>query len=210
MIDFDLPVIRSYNNNTLTIKKVVKGFFDSYIMYVNGVQYMEYTNTNESVYYTVSHCLLAKGDVITTGLGFGIREKMLLENPNVTSITTLEVSDDVIEYHKAHNKELMDKITVINCDANSFSGKCDTLLLDHYEHLGTTDADGLFKVIDHCVSNIDHKLLWFWPLELHATTIHEYEDLRRRYSTLPELTSLEFQVLRHIYHSKDDVFKQQN
>lgn len=48
----------------------------------------------------------AEGDVLVAGYGFGIVQKFLLENDNVTSVTTIEFLPEVIELCKEHLGEI--------------------------------------------------------------------------------------------------------
>jgi len=69
---------------------------------------------------------LAFGDVLIGGLGFGIIQKILLENPKVKSITTIEISQEVIDLIKKENPELFnEKHKVIRDDFYSFCQKTD-------------------------------------------------------------------------------------
>ena len=73
----------------------------------------------------------AKGDVILTGLGLLIIPKHLLKNKEVTSITVLENNQPLIDIMNELNPAIMQQINVICTDANTYKGKCDTLLIDH-------------------------------------------------------------------------------
>ena len=51
----------------------------------------------------------------------------------VSKVTVLEKNKEVIDYHKFINPKLFDDVEVIHFNAYDYKGKCDTLLLDHYE-----------------------------------------------------------------------------
>lgn len=175
----------------MTEKLEIKTVNGKYLLLIDDVQYMCFDPKTQKQYYElVNHNTFAYGHVITTGLGYGIRERMLLSNPNVKKITILEKHKTVINL----NRKLLenDKIEVIHCDANEYVGDCDVLLIDHY-------ADGQWSlnfnlwrsVAENVQNNIKSKLTWVWPIEYYLTRIQNpldlYEDLRNKLN-LPELT----------------------
>lgn len=134
-----------------------------YILKINGNQWMMYdTITHLQASQLFAHYYIASGDVIATGLGFGIRENWLLNNPNIRSLTILEKNEDVILYHKEINPILFKKAKIINCDAQSYIGKCDTLLLDHYEFESLYEIANDVKLM---CNNIKCDKMWFWHIE---------------------------------------------
>ena len=135
-----------------------------YRLYIKGNQWMMYDIDNHvQASQLFSHYYIASGDVITTGLGLCVREKWLLNNTNVKSLTILEKNKELIEYHKEVNPTIFDKATIINCDAKTYKGKCDTLLLDHYEFESMNEI--ITDVRNICDNNIECKKMWFWHLE---------------------------------------------
>lgn len=118
--------------------------------------------TNEQIYQLFSHYDLANGHCVCTGLGFALREAWLLTKPEVTKITVIEKNKNLIEYHKQHNAELMNKLEVIECDAYDYKGVCDTLLIDHHENLCEYDFCVSAKRV---MDNIQCNIMWFYPLE---------------------------------------------
>jgi hypothetical protein len=134
-----------------------------YILKINGNQWMMYdTISHLQASQLFAHYYLAFGDVIATGLGLGIRENWLLNNPNIKSLTILEKNEDIIKYHKEINPILFEKAKIINCDAKSYIGKCNTLLLDHYEFESMYDIVNDVKEI---CKNIECDKMWFWHIE---------------------------------------------
>ena len=66
----------------------------------------------------VDFCNEAHGDVLVTGLGLGVVIDILMLNPDVKSVTAIEISDEVIELTGGHYKDKYPgKITLINADA---------------------------------------------------------------------------------------------
>lgn len=131
---------------------------------INGRQWMLYnTNTYRQVAQLFSHYYIASGNVITTGLGFALRENWLLKNPKVKTITVIEKNQTLINYHKKTNPKLFEKIKIICADATEYKGECDTLLIDHYENDNMEYMINDVKNI--CENNIKCNKMWFWHLE---------------------------------------------
>jgi hypothetical protein len=149
-------------NNSIDEKFEIKYINNSYILYIDDKQWMMYNDNHMQGAQLFSHYYIAEGDVITTGLGFGIRENWLLKNPKVKSLTVLEKHKKVIDYHKIINPNLFKKANIINIDAKDYIGNCDTLLLDHYEFESNFEKLINIKEIS---KNINYKKLWFWNLE---------------------------------------------
>lgn len=132
---------------------------------VNGERWLIYDYlTHNSAYEIFSHYYLAKGHCICTGLGFGARENWILNKPGVTKLTVIERSKEVIEYHRHIKSPFLDHIELIHGDASEYVGKCDTLLLDHYE-FEYLDEYNFLRGIRKIMYNIECNTLWFWPLE---------------------------------------------
>jgi len=145
-----------------------------------------------SVMEVYSHYALAEGNVICTGLGFGLRENWLLSNNKVKKILCIENCKELIEYHHKHNPMLMEKIKIINEDVEKYVGECDTLLLDHYEEV---EDDFILDTVEKVAKNIKHKKLWFWRIEhMLRNRYITYLNLRKRFPTLPNLNETQ---LRH-------------
>ena len=66
------PVIKPYEKNGVV---VYKDKDSRWHLIVDGVQMMLYTVGHEQALHFYSHYKLALGDVICTGLGFGVREQ---------------------------------------------------------------------------------------------------------------------------------------
>ena len=62
-----------------------------YYLLIDDVQWMAYDeNTHLEAFEVYSHYCLAKGHVVVTGLGFGVRENWLLTKNEVTKLTIIE------------------------------------------------------------------------------------------------------------------------
>ena len=153
------PVIKPYDKNGVV---VYKDKDSRWHLIVDGVQMMLYTVGHEQALHFYSHYKLALGNVICTGLGFGVREQWLATKPEVNKITVLEKNKSVIDYHKDIGTQWSDKIEIINCNANEYKGNCDFLSIDHYEK---DDATSIIESIKNTEKNIVSYYMWFWLLE---------------------------------------------
>jgi hypothetical protein len=156
-----------------------------YFLYENGRQWMSYdSNSHTQALQLFSHYDIAKGHCICTGLGFGVRENWLLKKPGVSKITIIEKNKNIIEYNKIINPELMKNVEVINENASDYKGKCDTLLLDHYE---SQSPNYILNNVESCVKNIKSQIMWFWPLERYIfreknNNLEAYKNLAMRHN----------------------------
>ena len=196
MIKFNLPNIHEYNHENCQVIRFGDDKKWGYELYINGEQFMTYEFRNGPLYELFSHNYFAHGHVITTGLGFGFREMMLINNPKVKSVTTIEKSAEVIKFHEDLNPDLVSKINIINTDADTYEGSCDTLLVDHYELNYSLD------IIKNCLSNIKCKTLWWWGFEF-LYSYQQFLNLKKKYVQLPDVSELEYQMIKHVYSSRD-------
>jgi len=136
---------------------------DRFVLYVNGEQWMSYHNNEYVIKELYSSYDLAYGDVIISGLGFGILALWLCSKPSVTSVTVIELSEDVIKLFKTSNF-IPDKLNIINKDVTNYKTdkEYDVVLLDHYEK---QDFNWRLKDIEKISNNIKHKIIWAWSLE---------------------------------------------
>lgn len=134
-------------------------------LYGDGVQFMQLiTKTNREIKELYSSFDLAYGDVLITGLGFGILALWVANKPEVTSVTVIENSQDVIDLFLAHNK-LPEKVTIILSDADNYTTDkhYDCLLLDHFKD--RDERPFTYARIQNVAKNIPHNLFWFWSIE---------------------------------------------
>jgi len=107
---------------------------------------------------------LAYGDVLITGLGFGMLATWLAAKPQVASIKVIEFSQEVIDLFVRSNS-VSDKITIELGDAKSYitNNKFDCVFLDHFpDH----SEKPIYEEVLGISKNIpNHDLLWFWSLE---------------------------------------------
>lgn len=107
---------------------------------------------------------LAYGDVLITGLGFGMLATWLAAKPEVTSVTVLEYSQEVIDLFVASNS-LPQKVTIQLADAKTYTtkDKFDCIFLDHFPDHSSAPIYDEVLAISKNIPN--HNVLWFWSLE---------------------------------------------
>lgn len=164
-----------------------------FYLYINGEQWMAYDmNSHLEAYELFSHYTLAKGHVVVTGLGFGVRESWILTKSDVTKLTIIEKNKEVINYHKRNKSAFLKdpRVEIINMDASEYKGSCDVLLLDHYE---TSDYEIILADVKKIQDNVDCKTMWFWPFEkiiMHSRRWHTFNDSPYRLITKYEAYQL--------------------
>ena len=177
-LDYCPPNLKEYSSGGLEIlaekflpdygkKRTANDLYYNYRLLVNGHEWTSYnTKTHSQAYELYSHHYFAKGHCICTGLGLGVRESWILKKKEVTKVTVLEKNEEVIEYHKINNPDLYNNIEIINTDASEYKGKCDTLLLDHYEQESMNE---IFEDAVQVSKNIDCNEMWIWTLDDFVT-----------------------------------------
>lgn len=131
---------------------------------------------------------LAYGDVLVTGLGFGMLATWLAAKPEVTSIKVIEFHQEVIDLFTSTNT-VDEKITIELGDAKSYStnDKFDCVFLDHFpDH----SSEPIYDEVLTISKNIpNHDVLWFWSLE--KWYLENYYGLTSDifYTTPPDLSS---------------------
>jgi hypothetical protein len=163
----------SYNINTVpffTIKEKSSGPIDiidhgtHFALYNNGDVWMSYIKGGDTeIRQMYSSYDLAYGDVLISGLGFGILALWLCNKPEVKSVTVVEISEDVIKLFKESN-ECPKKLNIINDSMITYNTdkQYDVLLLDHYERQSFAWR---IKDINRICNRINHKDFWAWSLE---------------------------------------------
>jgi hypothetical protein len=128
---------------------------------------------------------LAYGNVLVTGLGFGILAKALSEKPEVDSVTVIEIEQDVIDAFLSHNT-LNSKVSIIKGDATTYTSdlKYDCLLPDHYE---SQSMSWRIKDMNAISDRVKHDVFWPWSIEEifldHTYPRHQYTASEQNKST---------------------------
>lgn len=169
---------------------VIKQDGSNFSLWKNDTKYMcENIDNMESLKQLEAQIDIAKGHVICTGLGFLLREEKLLEKKEVDCVVVIEKNKDVIDIQRKLNPEIMDKLFIINDDANLYEGKCDTLLLDHFEDEAYEE---IYDMVKQCCKNIQHKQMLYWDIFAVCRRYADYQELRKKLVNLPNFTPSQF------------------
>jgi hypothetical protein len=170
---FDKNTVPSFNIVPGTLGDVVisNPGEDAVMFYLhkNGKQLMGLnTRTNREVKELYSSYDLAYGDVLVSGLGFGILPLWLASKSEVTSVKVIEFSQEVIDLFLRSN-EVPSNLTIELGDISTYvsSDKYDCILLDHFQdHLPESEYHLNLKSIKDVSCNVpNHDVIWGWSLE---------------------------------------------
>jgi hypothetical protein len=144
----------------------------------DGKEWMTY-NADSQISYDQMYSSydIAYGNVLISGLGFGLLAYWLADKPKVKSVTVIELSKDVIDIFKINNPVISNKIKIVNDDIRSYATNIeyDCLLLDHYE---TDSFDLRLKDMAEICERIKHRVFWAWSLEV-AYLYYQYPTIKR-------------------------------
>jgi len=129
------------------------------------VQLMGYNTKNLREYKELySSYDLAYGDVLLTGLGFGMLATWISSKPEVKSVTVLECSQGTID-HFLQNNNLPKNMEIKLANANEYKTNkhFDCILLDHVPEYTWKSNYDFYLNIARNIPN--HNIFWFWPLE---------------------------------------------
>jgi hypothetical protein len=138
---------------------------NSFLLYVDNEKWMNYTKLDDrNIKDLYAMYDQAYGNVLISGLGFGIALKWIESKPEVKEITVLEISQDVIDLFLESNI-LSSKVKIIESDACIYNTdtEYDCIFLDHYEIQG---IDFVLEDMRLFSERVKHKVFWAWPLEL--------------------------------------------
>lgn len=165
---FNIDTVPNINLKEMSYKDIDIVSFrgpNTYYLLNKGIMWMGLNkNTNKQIKEFYSQYDLAYGDVLLTGFGFGILASWLASKPEVTSVTVIEISQDIVDIF-LQNNTLNEKIKVIIADASQYKTDqhFDCLFLDHYE----LQYEGwLIKDMKQVSLNIpNHTVFWTWSTE---------------------------------------------
>lgn len=176
-----------------------------YELTVNGNRWFRYDYKYQTTVRELNSSYdIAYGHCVLSGLGLGILPALLLQKPEVKSITVYEISEDVIKLNKIIGFVDLNKITVINKPIEEAGNiKCDCLLLDHYELESEKYIVNNMKTI---TNNINYDKIWFWKAEyfilLNYLTSNlnlneSYKQWLVKYNEIPKLAILDTNKLKY-------------
>ena len=108
---------------------------NAYILYVDELKWMiAEKNSNRPMKEFFSSYDLASGNVLLSGLGFGILAQWIAKKAEVSSVTVIEQNQDVLDLFLKNNK-LDPKVKVYINDIKTYTDNqhYDWAILDHYE-----------------------------------------------------------------------------
>lgn len=107
--DLPLPIIKQ----SITGRAKIIEYKNMYRLYIGAKQWMalDMNNKNEINEFYSSYDL-SYGDVLLSGLGFGILAQWIASKPEVKSVTVVEFSQDVVDMFLKNNK-LHEKIKLV-------------------------------------------------------------------------------------------------
>lgn len=147
-----------------------------YLLKHSGTEWHVYNTKNKREYCEQwSAYDLAYGDVLLSGFGFGQVATWIASKPKVSSVTVLEISQDVVDAFLSCNK-MSEKIKIIIHDADTFttSKKYDCVFFDHVSN--GPKIDEFYKNLCILGKNISHDVFWFWSLEHYY--LRKYYDIK--------------------------------
>lgn len=201
--NYQIPNIQPYDNNGLKIEignrydRSIENNVDYWKLEINNTEFMRYKQTHKEAYEYFAAYDISYGNVVTSGLGFGMLCNWLIGKESVTSIKCIENNLELIEYYNSHNVK-NDKLEIIHADINEYTGSCDVLILDHY----FLSLNTLFNHIDTLLEpskNIDHNITFIPGFFRAADTYENYVSTRQNHSKLPDLTEEQFTLYRSLY-----------
>lgn len=167
MIDFNSFAYPNITQSEFGDARIINDKNNDFRLFVGDKDWMsDDIQTRSSLKEFYGACCRANGDVLLSGLGFGILPVCLATKDNVKSILVIEKYESVIELFKKNNPNYSQKIKIINDDINSYKtlDHFDYIHLDHYEY---EPIDYQIKNMQDICKNIpNHSELYAWRIEL--------------------------------------------
>jgi|688.fasta_scaffold485106_2 hypothetical protein len=160
----DIPKIKIKEINKGNIEVALD--YTSYVLYRDGKleDWINIHSNKEAKEYYSSYDL-GYGNILISGLGFGILNLWLAKKEKVKSIKIIEISQDIVETFLKNNK-LPENVTIEIADIEEYKTKekYDCIFLDH--HYTWTSANHKIKSIKNIAKNIpNHNLIWLRSIE---------------------------------------------
>ena len=160
---------------------------DSYMLYRQGKkEHALNTITNKEVKELYSSYDLGYGNILKSGLGFGVLPLWLSKKDTVKSIKIIEISQSVVDIF-LENNDLPQNVTIEIGDIEDYktNEKYDCILLDHYEN---APVQWRLRSIKNIAKNVpNHDILWIWSMEdLYLKTCYNTEPYRENTSIIQQ------------------------
>jgi len=140
---------------------------------------------------------IANGNVLLSGLGFGVLPLWLKNKSNVKNITVVEKNKDIIDIFNDLNNN--HEINIIHEDINNYRSKTvyDFVGLDHYENESYTE---IIKNSKEILKNINNKSFWIWSLE-RIYLLSSFDFSNKKHKSYQNLNELDY-----LFTNKEKIF----
>lgn len=193
--DFEKPNFEKYEKNNIQVKQDKET--KAWSLYIDKKEARTVDRFFVSCFSYMAMTDIAFGTTAIKGWGLGEIPNWLRFKPQVREVTVIEPNIDIIDYHEKVNTDMWGTVNMIQTRSLGFGMKCDVLLLDRYYNREPFDMDivDFLDLIQKEVKLIEHKFLWFWPLEMLLTyqslqgkdLMDTYDKIRQKLPTLPYL-----------------------
>jgi len=193
--DFEKPNFEKYKKNNIEIKQDKET--KAWSLYIDKKEVRTVDRFFVNCFSYMAMTDLAFGTTAIKGWGLGEIPNWLRFKPQVREVTVIEPNMDIIDYHEKVNTDMWGTVNMIQTRSLGFGMKCDVLLLDRYYNREPFDMDivDFLDLIQKEIELIEHKFLWFWPLEMLLTykslqgkdLMDTYDKIRQKLPTLPYL-----------------------
>ena len=184
-MNYTIPKIALYKDDHMEIKQV----YNEVVLYLDNDRNMGYKLDHSVALEFISHYDLAYGHVILTGLGLGLIATWLSNKQEVTKITVLENNIHLINYFKTYG-DLPNKVEVVYTNAETYTGKCEVLLCNHW--IGSSTYQQKFIDWPHMLDNIECNIFYIFRIPKIVKTYENYLKTRIKIPQLPYLTKEKF------------------
>tara|TARA_R100000664_G_C2755738_1_gene143491 strand:- start:1495 stop:2181 length:687 start_codon:yes stop_codon:yes gene_type:complete len=206
--DFEVPNFKKYKSGNIEILQEKKTL--NWILRINGKEARTVNPTYFNCFQNMAMADLAYGDVNVYGYNLGTLPNWLVHKSHVKKVTVADLYEDIFMYHESHNNKLHKKINTIESNSFMFGSACDVLLLDCYRNREPFEMEqqDFINMIKNDIHLVDHKVLWFWPLEYLLTLEHNqgkdveetYNKFKEQLPTLPDLVRGDIDYYLSMFH----------
>ena len=206
--DFEKPSFNKFKKDNIEVKHDKKT--GAWSLYKNKKELRTVDRFFVKCFSYMAMTDLAFGTTIISGFGLGDIPNWLRHKPQVREVTVIESSFEVIDYHEKYNNDLWGGVNIIQNENTRFGTKCDVLLLDHYYDREPFEMEvvDFLDLVKKDIQMIEHKFLWFWPLEMLLTyetlqgkdLMDTYDKIKQKLPTLPYLKTQDLHYYMGMSH----------
>jgi hypothetical protein len=206
--DFEKPNFKEFKKGNIKIKQDKET--KAWSLYCKNKEIRTVDRFFASCFFYMAMTDIAFGTTAISGFGLGDTPNWLRHKPQVREVTVIEGERELIDYHEMVNNDLWGSINIIQNKGLGFGMKCDVLLLDHYYNREPFEMDivDFLDLVKKDIELIDHKFLWFWPLEMLLTyqsiqgkdLMDTYDKIKQKLPTLPYLKTSDLHYYMSMTH----------